>query len=70
MNQLEKELRRYSIADKIVLSGNIIVAILLIVFSQRLLETNFGKYTITLALVVLALISCLRILKKWGPKDY
>jgi len=63
-------LRRYSIADKIVLSGNIIVAILLIVFSQRLLETNFGKYTITLALVVLALISCLRILKKWGPKDY
>lgn len=70
MNQLERELRGYTIADKILLGGDIIIAILTIVFSQKLLATTFGKYTLTLSLIVLALITSLRILKKWGPKSY
>jgi|GEM_PF-1955570 len=67
---LEKELKKYSIADKILLFGNIALAILLIFLSQELIQTTFGKSILTLALVILALITSLRVLKKWGPKDY
>lgn len=67
--ELEKELRRYSIADKLLFIGDVLIAIMIIISSQQLLVTRFGKYTLTLALVVLTLITSLRILKKWGPKD-
>ncbi|OIO80886.1 hypothetical protein AUJ84_02310 [Candidatus Pacearchaeota archaeon CG1_02_32_132] len=70
MNRLEKELRHYTLAEKILFLFNVFIAILIILFSGNLLQTTFGKSTLALGLVMVALITILRVLKKWGPKNY
>ncbi|NCN98746.1 hypothetical protein COU62_00090 [Candidatus Pacearchaeota archaeon CG10_big_fil_rev_8_21_14_0_10_35_219] len=70
MNQLEKELKRYTTAEKILFFFDIILAIAIIITTRTLLETQFGKAVLTFGIIMLALITSLKILRLWGPGKY
>ena len=66
--QLKKELKKFTIAEKIVFYFTIIISLTIIGLSGILYKTTFGKATLAYGLTSLAMISMLRVLKIWGPK--
>ena len=66
---IKKELRKYTIAERIIFYFTILIAFIIIFFSPKLYSTSFGKASLAYGLTSLAMITLLRILKHWGPKD-
>ena len=68
-NKFSKELSRFTLAEKILFFFDIGLAILIIFFSQKLIQSQFGKASLTFGIVMLGLITVLKVLKIWGPKS-
>jgi uncharacterized membrane protein YsdA (DUF1294 family) len=67
-NRFKRELKKYTIVEKIVFYITIFFSLIIIFLSQTLFQTKFGKASLAYGLTSLALITMLRVLKIWGPK--
>ncbi|MEK6811234.1 MAG: hypothetical protein AABX96_01865 [Nanoarchaeota archaeon] len=68
-NELEQELKKYKRIERTILYLDIFIALLLIFFSQKLINTTFGQATLWFALTMLGIIAILRTFKMIGPKN-
>lgn len=66
--KFKRELKKLTTAEKIVFYFTIIITLLLVLLSQQLYQTQFGRASLAYGLTSLALITMLRVLKFWGPK--
>jgi hypothetical protein len=65
---LKKELKRYSIAEKTIFFLDVTISLMIIFLSRKLIDTGFGKASLTMALILLGTIASMKILKLWGPR--
>jgi len=65
---LQKELKKYTIAEKTIFFLDVSISLLTIFLLRNLLKTTFGKAALTMSLILLGTIASLKILKVWGPK--
>ena len=68
-SSIKRELRKYALAEKIIFYLTLIIGITIVIFSQKLYQTQFGKASLAYGLTSLAMITLLRVLKFWGPED-
>ncbi|HLC31923.1 MAG TPA: hypothetical protein VJK51_04605 [Candidatus Nanoarchaeia archaeon] len=54
-----------STTAKIMALLDVLLSLLIIVGSQKLLNTDFGKVSITFGILMLTIITILRIFRKW-----
>lgn len=68
-HELEKELKKYRRADRIIFFLDITLSLMLIFFARKLIDTAFGQATLWFALVMLGIIIILKTFKRIGPKN-
>ncbi len=67
--QFSEELLKYTTLEKLMVVADFLLAIAIILFSQKLIRTTFGKASASFGLVMLGMVAILRVVKKWGPKE-
>ena len=65
----DNEFIRLTYLEKILFFSVIVLGILIITLSTKLIQTQFGKASLTLGIVMLGIISIFKVIKLWGPKD-
>jgi len=66
--ELVKDLKKYSLLNRVVLSLDAILAILILIFSNKLLKTEFGKVSLIFGFIMLVVVTLLGILRKLSSK--
>ena len=67
--KFKQELKKYSFVEQLMIISDALIALAIILFSQKLIETTFGKASASFGLIILSSVAILRIFKKWGPKE-
>ena len=67
--QLEQELKKYKKAERAIFFIDIIISVIIIFFSQKIIQTTFGQASLWMALTLLGIIIILRTFKMIGPKN-
>ncbi|MBX4212020.1 hypothetical protein KW787_01005 [Candidatus Pacearchaeota archaeon] len=62
---MDKQRRRFSSIQLILVSLDVLLAALIIIGSEKLRYTEFGKASLTFGLVMLGIVTILRLLQKW-----
>lgn len=67
--QLEQELKRYKKAELAIFFIDVLISLIIILFSQKIIQTAFGQASLWMAITLLGIIIILRTFKMLGPKN-
>ena len=67
--QLEQKLKKYKKAERAIFFIDVIISVIIIFFSQKIIQTTFGQASLWMALTLLGIIIILRTFKMIGPKN-
>ena len=68
-NNLDKELKKYSKVERLVFYLDITLALIIILYSSILIKSKLGQASLWFGITLLGVITLMRALKRWGPKD-
>ena len=68
-NQFEQELKKYKKAERTIFFLDIFLSLVIILFSQKIIQTTFGQASLWMAITLLGIILILRTFKMLGPKN-
>ncbi|MEK6846677.1 MAG: hypothetical protein AABY16_00760 [Nanoarchaeota archaeon] len=66
---LEQELNRYKKTERTIFFIDVALSLIIVFFSQKIIQTTFGQASLWMALTLLGIIIILRTFKMLGPKD-
>ena len=69
VRQIEQELHRYKKIERAIFIADILLAIIIIIFVQRIIRTPFGQASLWLSITLLGIIIILKTFKMLGPRN-
>ena len=67
--QLEHELKKYKKVERAIFFLDVIISLVIIFFSQKIIQTTFGQASLWMAITLLGIIIILRTFRMIGPKS-
>lgn len=69
IDEIEKELKKYKKIERAIFFTDVTLSLLIIFFSQKIIQTTLGQAALWFSLTLLGIIAIMKIFKMFGPKN-